>query len=336
VRLKSKIVWVFCFITSISCDVNPTILETNPKPLPGKIIHSSLTSDEYIMYDNSSTPRRLFKKAQDSTVTYSGYTWMNQKDLLIGTESITDSIRSESKCNIIKVDLNGRITKKLYEAKKGELVWPLYTSLDDKYLLFTSEYLADPNIYPFEGLSPMVSLVIMDLNNEQIIIKIDSIGRLPNLKVEESPWLHDGYKFVYSLGDHFMLKTNDTLVNQTNEKKGIYLYDVKLETNKLIIPEGQSAIVAPNDNRIAFERDNFISVLNFDTGEEKSIYEYSDNMIIYSKHWTPDGKHIFFTYKYKWGFDYFYFEDEKLIDINSGKEVAFKKLGLGYSMYSWK
>lgn len=288
------------------------------------------------MYDNSAIPRTLFKITQDSIIHRSGFTWMNHEDFLIGTESILGSIREDRKSNIIKVDLNGKVIQKLYEAEKGELAWPLYTSWDDKYLLFTSNYLADPSIYPLEGLSPMVSLVIMDLNSEQIIIKIDSLGRLPNLEFKESPWLHDNQRFVFSLCDNIRLKSNDTPINPIHNKKGVYLYDITLKTKKLIIPEGKSAVVSPDENLIAFEKNNSIRILNLDTGIERTLYDYGDNVIIHNKHWTPDGDLIYFTYKYKWGFDYFYYNNEKLIDVNSGNEVAFEKLDLGYNSFSWK
>jgi hypothetical protein len=293
-------------------------------------------ADEYVIHDSSASRRTLFTITQDSITTHSGFTWMNQEDFLIGTETILSSIPGDSKSNIIKIDLNGRVIKKLYEAEKGELAWPLYTSWDDRYLLFTSGYVADPHIYPFEGLSPMVSLVIMDLNSEEIILKIDSLGRLPNLEFEESPWLHDNQRFVFSVGDNLMLETSDTLINPINSKKGIYLFDIADKTKKIIISEGRSAVVSPDGNLIAFEKNNSIRILNFDTGMEKILYEYGDNVIMHNKHWTPDGDHIYFTYKYKWGFDHFFYYNEKLIDVNSGNEVAFQKLELGYNSFSWK
>jgi hypothetical protein len=288
------------------------------------------------MHDNSSNPITLFKKTHDSVTTHSGFTWMNKEDFLIGTETIWGPNHRDRRSNIIKVDLNGKVIRKLYEAEKGELAWPLYTSWDDKYLLFTSDLLTDPYIYPFEALSPMVSLVIMDLNNEQVLIKIDSLGRPPNLEFEESPWLHDNQRFIYSLGDNFMLKTKDTLINPIFNNKGVYLYDIAVRAKKLIIPDGKSAIVSPVENLIAFEKNNSIRILNFDTGVEKILYEYGDNVIVHNKHWTPNGDHIYFTYKYKWGFDYFFYYSENLIDTKSGNEVAFEKLELGYNSFSWK
>ncbi|HEY9047904.1 hypothetical protein [Ohtaekwangia sp.] len=116
-----------------------------------------------------------------------GWDWLNTRDAFVGTEGIPGLTRMEYRCNIVQFDLSGKITDRIYEAEKGELAWPRNSSWDDKYLLFMIQREADPIKHPFEGLASMVSLAVMDLEQRKVVVNIDSVGRFPNLSIEESP-----------------------------------------------------------------------------------------------------------------------------------------------------
>jgi len=225
-------------------------------PLPGKIVVSNSQTHEYFIYADSDIPKSSFKVRDDNEVSHSWVEWFNKKDAFLGTECIDGLTPMEYRCNIVQFDLSGKITGRIYEAQKGELAAPRNTSWDDKYLLFTIEREADPIKYPFEGLAPMVSIEVMDLEQKKVVVKLDSAGRFPNLHIEESPWLHEGYQFVYSIygGVKFKLKGQEELINPVETTEGIYLFDVLSWERRLLVPGGHSAIASPTSNQIALRK----------------------------------------------------------------------------------
>lgn len=319
----------FSWILMHSCNVIDS-----KSPLPGKIVVSKSQSDECVVYMDSEVPSSSFLEKKDNLVVYSIHAWLNTKDTFIGTEGIQGLTSMEYRCNIVEFDLSGRI----YEAEEGELAWPEYSSWDDKYLIFTTHRNVDPNLYPFEGLTPMLSLVIMDMEQKKVITKIDSIGRAPNFLIEESPWLRGGYQFVYSIdgGTKLKLDGEEKLVNPVESAEGIYLFDVLSGDRKLLIPGGRSAIASPTSSQIAYEKENSIRVMDLNTYREKTIYKYSSKENLRGKHWTPDGKSIYFAYTYYWGLGDLFNSGEKLIELSTGKEKTFEKIGHGFESYTWK
>jgi hypothetical protein len=308
-------------------------------PLPGKIVVSKTQEHEYVIYMNSDIPKSSFKLRDDNEVSYSWVEWLNTKDAFIGTEGIPGLTRMEYRNNIVQFDLSGKVTDRIYEAEKGELASPRNSSWDDKYLLFTIEREADPIKHPFEGLAPMVSLAVMDLERKKVVVKLDSVGRFPNLRIEESPWLHGGYQFVYSIssGVKFKLEGQEGFINPVESPEGIYLFDVLSGERKLLVPGGRSAIVSPTSNQIAYKKDNSLRVLDLKTNKEKIIYTHSSKEFLRGTHWTPDGKSIYFAYTRQSGItDILDDNGEKLIEVSTGKEKPFKSIGHGFHPYTWK
>ena len=308
------------------------------KPLPGKIVVTDTQKFECFIYEGSDIPKSSFKLKNDKEAKYSGVDWLNTKDAFVGTEGIPGLTRMEYRCNIVEFDLSGKITGRIYEAEMGELAWPYYSSWDDKYLLFMIQWKADPVKYPFEGLAAMVSLAVMDLEQKKVVAKLDSVGRFPNLRVEESPWLHEGYQFIYSIdgGTKLKLQGEEKLINPVETPEGVYTFDVTSGERKLLVPGGRSAIASPISNQIAYEKDNSIKVLDLKTNKEKTLYKYSSKEKLRGKHWTPDGKYIYFAYTYQWGIGDMFNTGEKLIEVSTGKEKSFKSIGHGFQSYTWK
>jgi len=302
--------------------------------LEGKIAVYNYNSQEYSIYINSETPFISFNVNDQ----FGGIYWLNSNDEFLSSENFSGITRMERRCDIIKLDLSGSIVDRIYEAKKGELAWPLYTSRDDKYLLFTTHNLVDPEVYPFEGLTPMLTLAVIDLEQKEVIIKLDSIGRSPNFKVVESPWLFSGYQFVYSIDGKtkMQLDGDDKRLNPNTSDEGVYIFDLTTEKNILLVPGAHTAITSPTNNQIAYQKDNSIRVLDLATNEEKVIYEYNTKEQLFGMHWTPNGESIYFAYKYRMGIGDSFTSGEKLIKIATGEEKSFKKIGHGFGSYSWR
>jgi hypothetical protein len=133
-----------------------------------------------------------------------------------------------------------------------------------------------------------------------------------------------------------MVEGKEGFVNAVEAVKGVYLFDVLSGERELLVPGGRSAIGSPTMDQIAYEKENSIRVMDLTTGTEKIIYKYTSREIPRGKHWTPDGKDIYFAYTYKWGVRDMFNTGEKLIEVNSGKEKSFKKIGHGFNPYTWK
>jgi hypothetical protein len=308
-------------------------------PLPGKIIVVNSHIQEYFIYVDSNTPKSSFKFVDDEETNYSWIQWLNTKDAFVGTEGILGSTPMEFRYNIVQFNLSGEVTNRIYEAEKGELATPRNSSWDDKYLLFTIQREVDPVKYPFEGLVPMVSLAIIDLEQKKIVVKLDSVGRFPNLRIEESPWLYEGYQFVYSTGagTKFNLEGQEELINPPETEEGVYLFDVLSGEHKLLVSGGRSAIASPRSNQIAYQKDNSIRILDLNNHKEKIIYNYSRKEKLINMHWTPDGESIYFAYTYYSGIaDILKNNGEKLLDSKTGEEMPFKEIFHGFHSYSWK
>ena len=310
--------------------------------LQGKILTFNSTDNLYQYYENSDTAQHSFnaKPWNDSGTNYRISNWFNTNDAFVGYEFVAASSKMHSRRNIVSIDLSGRITDRIYEAEKGEWASPSYPSRDDKYLIFTSERNLDPKIYPLEGLNPMVALGIIDLRQKEVIIKMDSFGRESNIKIKESPWLQEGYRFVYSKGRgmQFVMEGEEQLTDLSENEDGVYIFDVATRKSSLLIPGGFSAIASPVANSIAYQKDNCIIVRDLNNNKEKIIYKYKSNINILNKHWTPDGKFIFISYHSNSILgDLFRTSDEKLIDVTSGQEIPFKSIGwMLYGSFTWK
>lgn len=304
-------------------------------PLKGRIAVYNYQSKQYSIYINSDTPSISFNLVNQ----FGGIYWLNSSEGFLGYENFLLGLtREEKRCDIVLFDSLGSLSERVYESKNGEFAWPLYTSRNDKYLLFTTHHLADPKKYPFEGLTPMLSLSIMDLEEKKIIHEIDSIGRSPNFKVAESPWLYSGYRFVYSIDGktQLQLEGEEKEINPVTSSEGVYIFDLASRKKKLLVPGAHTAIASPIKDQLAYQKDNTITVLDLNTNEEKVIYEHSPKEQVLGMHWTPDGEHIYFAYKHRLGIGDRFTSGEKLININTQEEKPFKKIGHGFGIYSWR
>jgi hypothetical protein len=320
------------YLIVVSCN-----MKSQNTILPGKIAVRGIMSDECKIYVDSNNASITFNLRNDKEGQYNGFTWLNSEDYFLGSETILGISREDYKTNIAKFDLSGKLIGRIYEAEKGELAWSAYTSRDDKYLLFTTHRLADPELYPFESLTPMLSLNVLDLNLRKIVKSIDSIGRSPNFELKESPWLVDGNHFVYSISSETKLMSEGKATNPLGKGlEGVYVYNVQTHENKLLVSGGSFAIACPVSNRIAYINARSINVMNLNDNSEKSVYEISSKEKIRNIHWTPDGKYIYVAFTRYWGISDWFHTGEKLIEVNTGKEIPFTSIKHGFQTYTWK
>jgi len=302
--------------------------------LTGKI---AVSSDRgYIIYDSGSEAKRKVYLQENNQFWHSSLLWLNTRDAFVGVEGIKTATGGTLRSNVVHFDLSGNIVERIYDSKPNEIVGYAYPSWGDKLLLFTSSIRGDVKADPFQGISNNQSLVILDLKSKEVIKRIENIGVSSSLQFEESPWLYDEHRFVYSISGENKITNGGRIVNPVGKgSAGVYIYDLKTDQHLLLVPDGRFAIASPNRNQIAFMKEKSVRLLNLDDHSEKTIYDIGPKEKVPDIHWTPDGKYIYLVY-----FDYYlgdvFTSGEKLIEVSTGNELPFKKIGHGFAPYTWK
>jgi WD40 repeat protein len=310
-----------------SCKMKKTV-----KALPGKIAIEDIMKHTCSIYEDSDTARITFTIRNGQNGYYSGFSWLNTKDLFVGSEHVPGEESSDYKANISVFNLQGNMIERLYEAKAGEFAGLTHPSRNDKYLLFASEKKGDASKEPFEGLKRMNSIIIMDLPKKQVIQSIKDVGTIPAFEIDESPWLFDETAFVYSYK-----KDEDPLHGSVPEQgsSGIYICNIGTGQRKLLIADAHFAICSPTDLKIAYIKDRALRILDLKTNNDTVIYKAAKNERVRNIHWIPDGKSIYLASFHDYPLGFFSF-GEKLIDVGTGESVPFKKIDFGLFAYSWK
>lgn len=309
------------------------MMTTTEPHLPGKIAIEYL-NHQCRIYENSDSAHIGFTAVNNDSANYGGFTWLNQRDALVGCEYIEGNTRDDYKGNVVVFNLKGQIVERLYEAQKGEIAGFTYPSRLDKYLLFTEQKVGSLKINPIEGLMRQNSILIMDLQNRQIIKKLENLGSSPNFEINESPWLYDENHFIYSISTQNGIQA-ENISQPKNDPAGIYICNLNTDQKKLLIPDARLGVCSPADVQIAYIKDQSIWIMNLKTNSKQILYKGGSGQKFRNIHWTPDGKYIYVAYFNDYPFNFFT-ADEKLIEVSTKKAISFKKIGQGFEMYTWK
>lgn len=305
------------------------IMDQTEPNLPGMIMLERANDD--CLIKESGKGERTFRLRVDKQITYSSFRWTHKDNGFIGGEYIKTSSRGIIQGNISKFDINGILLERIYTSKLGEIAWPGHPSPNDKFLLFTTHVVSDPEKYPFAGITPMLSLVIFDFENRKIVEVIDSIGRSPNFAMHESPWLYDESAFIYTLSNEERVYQGTTL--RQSVSSGVYLYNMNTKESSVIVENGRFAIASPVNSQIAFIEGSRIMTMDLKDNSKKLIYEVEEMTNIENIHWTPNGNCIYVALMTPNGLGYKY--EEILFDIKTGKRRPFMRIGLGFNAYTW-
>ena len=315
-------------VTVISCAIRE-----NGISLPGKIICRRIYEKRYCIFQDSNVATRCFDPYHDGSVEYIARRWWNTKGGLLGEAlHFLGTSRPDQRSDIVDFDSTGKPLKVLYAASEGEYAWVEFPSWDDTYLLFTTHHRGDPKKQPFEALMPMVTLRILDLRTGEVIQTLDSIGRPPSYKMCESPWLHDGHRFVYSIsqGPRLIDQRGDVFARDSSSD-GVYMYDMRLGRSVLLLPRAERPAVSAVGNQLAYVKEHVLHVRDVDSGADRSVFTFSDKQDVLRIHWTPDGRYIFVGSAEN-GEE----PEERLIDVATGKDLSVNGVGMSRGSYSWK
>lgn len=316
----------FSFILSLnSCSVKGQEIL-----LPGKIaveLGVGLPNDTCIIYDGDK--KHKFTLEKSGSRTFSGITWLNLVDAflcmeLIGNEEGTKFLHS----NIVKVDINGNILDTIFQVHYPKSAGLLFMSGKDNKLLFLSSVTNENASVTEKFFNTPESMVIMDYNSRQILKTIDPIGAL-NLQLEESPWLPDENRFVYSITNARQVEIEGERPMEMADKPGVYLYDIDKGGSTLLVPDATYAICSPLSDEIAFMKDQKVGIYKLQDKSIRWLYDFTKSSVM---HWTPDGNYIYIKEAKLLGHG----SVEKLIRVSDGEEVPFKTVKHGYYAFTWK
>lgn len=319
-------------VTSVMTIDCTCIYEDAPSGMSGLIIVNFYGSDEYCIHEDSALPSLCFANRKDGVVTYGGYTWLRTTKSLLGTaHHHLGTSRSDLRCDIMEFDSLGSPKRLIYQAEDREIAWPEFASWDDRFLLFTTHHLLDPSKHPFEALTPMLTLKVMDMKSGEVLQVIDSIGRPPSYQMCESPWFHDGQRFVWSVSRAPKLIDDDgDIFPHDASGNGVYVFDMRTRTSSLILPGAEQASVSPTRDILAFLKGKELRVLDLDGSIDRLLFTFTDVEDVRTIHWSPDGKAVFVGSVEQRR------TKERLIDIETGEEMPFNGIGLTNANYSWK
>jgi len=304
----------------------------NQIQLPGKILVER--DDRFYIYNNSSKSKKSSLLIDEKGIRFCGLRWFYGEvcDSLIGLEYIKPPGGGTTQSNIVILDLDGKLIRRVYEVEH-DIVNSVFLSPKNNKLLFSVERSRDYKKFPFEGLLRSQSLIVMDFKSNRIVTRIDSLGNSSTLEIDESPWLPNEDKFIYTISINKNIIFEGNLIDTTiHERPGIYLYNISTKTKTLLIENGRHGVVSPLNNSIAYMLGGAVWIKNLDSNIETQIFRIKKKQHVSKLHWTPDGNRLFlFTYdksSKKFG--------EMLINIESRSEESFESIDHGYYHFSWK
>jgi hypothetical protein len=322
--MNFKILLVVLMLGINSCSLNGQEIV-----LPGKIaveLGVGTPNDTCIIYEGDKKYKFTLKK--NGLRTFSGIAWLNKEDAFLCMELIENDERTKFlQSNIIKIDTKGNILDTIFQIQYPKSAGLLFVSGKDNRLLFRSSVTSE-NASVIEIFNPQESIVIMDFKTRQILRTIDPIGAL-NLQLEESPWLPDENRFVYSITNANQVDVEGESLMREANKPGIYLYDIDKAASTLLLPDATHAICSPLHDAIAFMKDKKVGIFKLEDKSIKWLYNFTKSSVM---HWTPDGNYIYILdYPNNGGR-----AKEKLIRVSDGEEVPFKTVKHGYYSFTWK
>src|SRR3972149_178419 len=120
--MKNFMIFPLFLVTINSCQMKSQEIILN-----GKIALE--LDDTCTIYSDSDTLR--FELLNKNGKRYGSLNWMNNKDIFVATEGLKTSNRKNLKSNLILLDTNGQLIKKLYESSPDEFVGFCFPSPSD-------------------------------------------------------------------------------------------------------------------------------------------------------------------------------------------------------------
>lgn len=231
----------------------------------------------------------------DINKSYDGLIISNKTDNFLVVEYSQNELGRITEGDIIEFNINGDSINKIFDSKRGEVVGNLCLSKSDAKLLFTlqNDYFNPSD--PLGQLNRPVNILIMDFKKKEIIRKLDTVGMSLNVWINDAPWLSNESSFIYDFRTDRKIKMyNDTSEERITEQPGVYLYDINLNKNSLLIPDGYSGVVSPVEDKIAYLKDKGIYVYDVNTKSNDLLYSLTKKEKTAFVNWTPNGNYIYF------------------------------------------
>lgn len=265
-----------------------------------------------------------------------GYTTlMHERNSVIGLEyHITGEYGAISRSDIVQMDFKGNIERIIYSALPNEINHPEYLSWNDQLLLLTAHLDSGTTSSPIDEITPIVSVYVLNMKTGIRSLILKDVGRIPNLQIAESPWLHDNRRFVWSIDNNPRLIDTHSAwkkISSGELNPGVYITDIVTGQSELLIPNGEIPAVCPTQDVIAFVYNNAVYLYDFITKGRNLIFRAPGTDMILKYFWSPDGKHLYIRFRSK-------NENNKhiMISLDSLEEMEVENINIFNTCDSWK
>lgn len=321
---------LICFFLVLSCSIKnqktENLYESKVQILGYCITEQDIREKDVCLYSlNGSKGIRL--EVVESWRSYRSYRYtnfrlMNTQDAIIAEGYPIYSSHSQGKAGLFKFNFNGELIDTIYDDvpfRHG--IYQMELSPGDNKLLYTFDLVTEEDLMPDTPHLGNVSVV--DLETKDTCIYRIALGY--DVLISSSPWSPEAAKFVYHINKKWQY--NDTILYDWTPvlEPGLYIYDFREKTNRLIARNGRYGIWSPTGKYIAYFLEDAIHLYNTETGQDKIFYKrkFTEHIDVFC--WEKNGEYLLIDCPW------FYIEprlfgiaNQRLINIETNKEVPMR------------
>lgn len=298
--------------------------------LTGKIVSQGYLTDTL---DICFLPTTCWKVVLPSNehVSYRGCRWTPVGDSLLCNQIVQkNGIRAEQ---VVLFNLAGKLLDTVFSAPKQEQIADYYASpKEDRLLIFTT-------YYPSTSASGNFSLYIVNLLTRSLEVTHKGLCTQCTIDLNENTWLIDGRRFIYYKNKNRQVfdEARKQYITQTSPDNGLYLYDIALQSSSFL----QSASLyacSPIEDTFVYLKNHQLQVYTTSQNANAILYTMEKNEYPTKIHWSADGKYVLLAYyKYRFGFDFLSYYQEKLIRVEDKQVISHAFLKhIARQEFSWK
>ncbi|MGV8090971.1 MAG: hypothetical protein AB2L24_03785 [Mangrovibacterium sp.] len=252
---------------------------------------------------------------------YHQYGLMNTQDGIIAEGYPIYSYHSQGKSGIFKFNFNGELMENLYDVPSRHGIYQMELSPGDNKLLYIFDLVTEED--PMPDTPGLGNVSVVDLETKDTCIYQIALGY--NVTISSSPWSPEADKFVYHINRKWQY--NDTILYDWTPvlEPGLYIYDFREKTNRLIAKNGWDGVWSPTGKYIAYFLEDAIHLYNTENGQDKIFYKRKFTECIDVFCWEKNGEYLlidcpWFCIEPR----LFGIANQRLINIETNKEVPMK------------
>ena len=272
-----------------------------------------------------------------------GYYWLSSlmwftDSTLIASRRFTSDVTQFT--DLVLVDMNGHFLRQLTHNPNNHFSGCVPSPSRRKLLHFLTVHPERSTISEAENLrralltseNETISVWELDTNLTQPLTGLIRQG-LPSF--EEGAWSPDETQLVYSVFRPPLMRLQGQPLNppDTANVTGSYIYNIAQQRNVRFLPGGKEASWSPNQNVIAYLKDNNVYLYDVEHDTSKLFRTTAPGEKPNHVRWLPDGHTLYVQYWYKRHLQKL---REAFYDAATGQELNYAKPGLPDKFFSWQ